>query len=90
MDQSALQALIAKTEALKPVHLVAHDNYAAPQEGFAFIGKLLALKSQNMYHVRATLSSVWGFATSLTMEVLVTNKFLFTVPHENFYKRIIS
>jgi hypothetical protein len=53
---------------------VAHDNIAAPQEGFAFIGKLLALKPQNIYHVRATLSSVWGFATPLSMEVMAPSR----------------
>jgi hypothetical protein len=95
MDQAALQALIAETEALrwdKPDHLVARDSSAAPQKGFAFFGKLLALKSQNIYHVRATLSSVWGFVALLSMEVLVTNKYLFTVPHESHYnyKSIIN
>jgi hypothetical protein len=58
MDQAALQALIAETEALgwdKPYHLVVHNSFADPQEGFAFIGKLLALKTQNVFHVRAFL-----------------------------------
>jgi hypothetical protein len=93
MDQAALQALIAESEALdwdNPVNLVAHDSSAATQEGYPFIGKLLALKAQNFYHVCATLSSVWGFAAPLTVEVLASNKFLFTVPHENLYKRIIN
>jgi hypothetical protein len=54
MAQNALQALIAEIEALgwdNPVQLVAHDGILTPQEGFSFIGKLLALKSQNIYHV---------------------------------------
>jgi hypothetical protein len=51
MAQSDLQALIAETEALgwdKPDHLVAHDGVLAPQDGFAFVGKLLALKNKNI------------------------------------------
>jgi hypothetical protein len=93
MDQAALQALIAETEALgwdKPYHLVFHNSFPDPQEGFAFIGKLLALKTQNGFHVRATLSSVWGFAVPLTMEVLGSNKYLFIVPLKSHYKSIIN
>ena len=77
MDQEAFQALITEIEALgwdKLDHLVAHNNFVAPQEGFVFIGKLLALKTQNIFHVCATLSFVWGFAAPLTMEVLGQNK----------------
>jgi hypothetical protein len=57
MDQNALQSLIAETKALgwdEPAKLVAYDG-TAPQQGFAFIGKLLSLKSQNIHHVRSTL-----------------------------------
>jgi hypothetical protein len=60
MDQTTLQALIEETKALgwdKLDNLVAHDSII-PREGFAFIGKLLALKPQNIYRVRATLSSL--------------------------------
>jgi hypothetical protein len=83
MDQSDLQALIAETEALgwdKPDHLVAHNGVFSPQYGFAFVGKLLALKTQNNYHVRSTLLAVWSFATPLTMEVLAPNKYFFIAP----------
>jgi hypothetical protein len=83
MAQNDLQALIAETKALgwdKPDHLVAHDGVLAPQEGFAFIGKLLALKTQNIYHVCSTLSSVWSFDVPLSMKVLAQNKYLFTIP----------
>jgi hypothetical protein len=48
MAQNDLQALIVETKALgwdKLDHLVAHDGVLASQEGFAFIGKLLALKT---------------------------------------------
>ena len=68
MDQTALQALIAETEALgwdNPDHLVDHDSTLAPQEGFSFIGKLLALKPQNIYHVHATLSCIWGLCSTI-------------------------
>ena len=93
MDKNALQAIISKTKALgwdNPDNLVPHDGILAPQEGFAFISKLLTLKSQNIYHVRATLSSVWGFAAPLTMEFMVANKYLFTVPQESHYNSIIN
>ena len=69
---------------------MAHDSSTSLQEGFAFIGKLIAQKTQNIYHVRATLYSFWGFATPLTMEVLGSNKYLFTVPQESHYKGIIN
>ena len=93
MDQSDLQALIDQTEALgwdKPDHLVPHDGVLAPQDGFAFVGKLLAPKTLNTYYVRSTIMSAWSFATPLTMEILEPNKFLFTVPHESHYHHIIS
>jgi hypothetical protein len=69
---------------------VVHDGTLARQEGFAFIGKLLTLKSQNIYHVCATLSSVWGFVAPLSMEVIVPNKYLFTVLQESHYNSIIN
>jgi hypothetical protein len=93
MDQDALQALIAKTEALgwdNPEELVAHDSSQASQRGFGFIGKLLGPKTHNPFHVRSTLSSVWSFAAPLVMEVMDSNKFLFTVPHESHYQSIIN
>ena len=93
MAQNALQTLIAEIETLgwdNPVQLVAHDGILAPQEGFVFIGKLLTLKSQNIYHVRATLSSVWSFATPLSMEVMAPNKYLFTIPQKSHYNSIIN
>ena len=86
-------SLIAETEALgwdNPDHFVAHNSTLAPQEGFAFIGKLLALKPQNIYHVHATLSSVWGFTAPLSKEVMAPNKYLFTFPQESHYHSIIS
>jgi hypothetical protein len=93
MAQNDLQALIAETEALgwdNHDHLVSHDCVLSPQEGFAFIGKLLALKAQNIYHVRATLSFVWSFAAPMSMEILAPNKYLFTVPQENHFNSIIK
>ena len=93
MAQNDLQALIAETEALgwdKLDHLVAHDGVLALQKGFAFIGKLLALKTQNIYHVRSTLSFIWSFATPLSMEVIAPNKYLFTVPQESHFNSIIK
>ena len=93
MDQNDLQALTTETEALgwdKPDFLVPHDGVLAPQDGFAFVGKLLALKTQNTYYVRSTILSAWSFATPLTMEILEPNKFLFTVSQESHYHQIIS
>ena len=93
MTQNALQALTAKTEALgwdNPDQLVAHDGILAPQEDFEFTGKLLALKSQNIYHVHATLSLVWSFTTPLTIEVMAPNKYMFTIPQESHYTSIIN
>jgi hypothetical protein len=68
---------------------VAYDS-TTPQQGFAFIGKCLSLKSQNIHHVHLTLFSAWSFATPFSLEVLAQNKFLFIVPHENHYKTIIQ
>jgi hypothetical protein len=65
---------------------VAHDGILALHEGFAFIGKLLALKAQNIYHVCSTLSSAWGFFVPLTMEVMAPN----TVPQESHFHIIIK
>ena len=93
MDQSDLQALIAKTEALgwdKPDYLVPHDEVLASQDRFAFVGKLLALKTQNSYYVRSTIMSAWSFATPLTMKILEPSKFLFTVLQESHYHHLIS
>lgn len=69
---------------------MAHDDILAPQEGFAFIGKLLSLKSLNIYHVRATLSAVWSFAAPSSMEVMAPYKYLFTVPQESHHTSIIN
>jgi hypothetical protein len=93
MNQSDLQALIAETEALgwdKPDFLVPHDGVLAPNDRFAFVGKLLAQKSHNISHVRSTLLSVWSFATPFSMEVLEPNKYLFTVSQESFCQRILD
>jgi hypothetical protein len=93
MNQSDLQALIAETEALgwdKPDFLVPHDGVLAPNDRFAFVGKLLAQKSHNTSHVRSTLLSVWGFAKPFSMEVLEPNKYLFTVSQESIYQRILD
>jgi hypothetical protein len=92
-SQDDIQVLIEEIEALgwdNPVLLETHDGNPASREGFAFIGKLLALKPLNTYHVRQTLSSIWSFATPLSMEVLSSNKFLFTVPHEDFFTCIMN
>jgi hypothetical protein len=54
MNPSDLQALIAETEALgwdKPDFLVPHDGVLAPNDRFAFVGKLLAQKSCNTPHI---------------------------------------
>jgi hypothetical protein len=62
-----LQALIKDTEALgwdEPAKLVALDATTVPQQGFAFIGKLLG-KPQNFNQVRATMFSTWNFAAPL-------------------------
>ena len=69
---------------------MAHDTTTAPQQGFAFIGKILALKPQNFHQVRAILFSAWSFAAPLSIEVLDQNKYLFIVSHENHYKNIIN
>jgi hypothetical protein len=93
MDQSDLQALIAETEALgwdKPDFLVPHDGVLAPHDRFAFVGKLLAQKTHNSSHVRSTLLSVWSFAKPFSMEVLESNKYLFTVSKEGLYQRILD
>jgi hypothetical protein len=93
MDHSDLQALIAETEALgwdKPDFLVPHDGVLAPQDQFAFVGKLLAQKNQNSSHVRSTLLFVWSFAKPFSMEVLERNKYLFTVSQESLYHRILE
>jgi hypothetical protein len=60
------------------------------REGFAFIGKLLAFKPLNTHHVRQTLSSIWSFAAPFTIEVLSSNKYLFTIPHEGFFTHIMN
>jgi hypothetical protein len=63
MDQEALHSLIVETEALgwdELARLVAHDGTAS-QRGFAFIGKILSLKSHNIHNVRSTLVSAWSF-----------------------------
>jgi hypothetical protein len=93
MNQVDLQALIAETEALgwdKPDFLVPHDGVLAPNDRFAFVGKLLAQKTHNTSHVRSTLLSVWSFAKPFSMEVLEPNKYLFTVSQESFYQRILE
>ena len=92
MSQEDPQALIDETETLgwdKPNHLVARDGVLNPHEGFAFIGKLLALKAQNIYHVRAMLSSVWSFAAPLSMKVMGQNKYLFMFLQESHFHNII-
>jgi hypothetical protein len=92
MDQEALHSLIAETEALgwdEPARLVAHDDTPS-QRGFAFIGKILSLKSHNIHNVRSTLVSSWSFIAPFSMEVLSQNKFLFIVPQETHYKSIIQ
>ena len=56
-----IQAFIEETEALgwdSPVQLESHDVNPASREGFTFIGKLLAPKALNTYHIRQTLCSV--------------------------------
>jgi hypothetical protein len=93
MNQGDLQALIAETKALgwdKPDFLVPHDGVLAPNDHFAFVGKLLAQKTHNTSHVRSTLLSVWSFAKPFSMEVLEPNKYLFTVSQESFYQRILE
>ena len=93
MDQASLQALIAETEALgwdNPDDLVPHDISQPSQGGFAFIGKLLGPKPHNAFRVRSTLSSAWSFAAPLIIEVLDSNKYLFTVSQESHYQSIIS
>jgi hypothetical protein len=67
-----------------------HDGNPTSQEGFAFISKLLALKPFNTYYVRQTFSLVWSFAAPLFMEVLAPNKYIFTVPFESNFTRIIN
>jgi hypothetical protein len=88
-----IQALIEETEALgwdNPVQLEPYDGNSATREGFAFLGKLLALKPPSTHQVRQTLSSVWSFAAPLSLEVLSSSKFLFTVPHEDLFNRIMN
>jgi hypothetical protein len=56
-----IQALIEEIEALgwdSPVQLEKHEDNPASREGFAFIGKLLTLKSPNTHQVRQTLTYV--------------------------------
>jgi hypothetical protein len=88
-----IQALIDETEALGwdgPVHLDQLEDSTAARHGFAFIGKLVTLKPPNTHQVRQTLTSVWSFAAPFTMEVLSSTKFLFTVPSEAIYHRILA
>jgi hypothetical protein len=60
------------------------------REGFAFIGKHLTLKPPNTHQVRQTLNYVWSFAAPFTIEVLSSHKFLFTVPTEALFQRIMT
>lgn len=56
-----MQSLIAKTEALgwdTPNQLEIHDGNTDSQEGYAFIGKLLALKT--LKHLPCLSNSIYG------------------------------
>jgi hypothetical protein len=88
-----IQALIAETEALgwdSLVQLDRHEDSTASRRGFAFIGKLVTLKPPNTHQVRQTLTSVWSFAAPFTIEVLSSQKILFTVPNEAIFLRIMA
>jgi hypothetical protein len=87
-----IQALIDGTEALgwgSPVQLETHVGDPACREGYVFIGKLLAPRPFNTHNVRQALTSSWSFAVPFTIEILASNKFLFTVQNEAVFKRII-
>jgi hypothetical protein len=88
-----IQALIEETEALgwdSPVQLDLHVDTTASRQGFAFLGKLVTLKPPNTHQVRQTLTSVWNFAAPFTIEILSSQKFLFTVPNEAIFHRIMA
>ena len=88
-----IQALIEGTEALgwdTPVQLESHEGNPASREGFTFIGKLLSLKPPNTHHIRQTLASIWSFAALFTIEILASNKFLFTILNEGLFTRIMN
>jgi hypothetical protein len=88
-----IQALIDETEALGwdcPVQLDLLEDTSASRQGFAFLGKLLSLKPPNTHLVRQTLTSAWNFAAPFTIEILSSQKFLFTVPNEAIFNRIMT
>jgi hypothetical protein len=88
-----IQALIDETEALGwdcPVQLDLLEDTSASRQGFAFLGKLLTLKPPNTHLVRQTLTSAWNFAAPFTIEILSSQKFLFTVPNEAIFNRIMA
>jgi hypothetical protein len=91
--QIAMQSLIEETEALGwdfPAQLEVADENPPVQEGFAIVGKLLTLKPLHPQLVRSTMAAAWNFASPLSIEVLASNKFLFTVPLQSHVNRITA